>query len=41
MAAQISREERNALADTVIDNSGTFGELEATVEDLWHRLELM
>ncbi|GAC1319052.1 MAG: hypothetical protein NVSMB16_15060 [Acidimicrobiales bacterium] len=35
IAAQISREERRALADVVIDNSGDEGDLEAQVERAW------
>lgn len=36
--AQASRQERLAVADLVIDNSGTFAELEASVAALWERL---
>ncbi|HEY8081696.1 MAG TPA: dephospho-CoA kinase [Acidimicrobiales bacterium] len=39
MATQGSRDDRNALADEVIDNSGTYEELAAKVEALWRRLE--
>jgi dephospho-CoA kinase len=39
MGAQISREERVALADIVIDNSGSPADLEAEVDALWRRLE--
>jgi dephospho-CoA kinase len=38
MAAQASREERRAVADVVIDNSGSFEELEAQVRELWEEL---
>lgn len=39
MAAQISRAERRALADVVIDNSGDRPALEAEVDRLWAWLE--
>ena len=39
IAAQISREERRALADIVIDNSGDRAALEAQVERAWKWLE--
>jgi dephospho-CoA kinase len=39
MAAQASREKRNAAADTLIDNSGDRGELERSVESLWRELD--
>ena len=35
VAAQISREERRAIADRVIDNSGDVEALTAQVDDLW------
>lgn len=35
VAAQISREERCAIADRVIDNSGTLDALEPQVDDVW------
>ncbi len=35
MAAQVSREERLARADYVIDNSGTIADLSAAVDRLW------
>ena len=38
MAAQISRADRVAAADLVIDNSGSLEELEAEVVALWRRL---
>jgi dephospho-CoA kinase len=38
MAAQLPREKRLALADTVIDNSGDLAALEQRAEDLHHRL---
>jgi dephospho-CoA kinase len=38
MAAQLPREKRLALADTVIDNSGDLAALEQRTEDLHHRL---
>ncbi|MEE4109079.1 MAG: dephospho-CoA kinase, partial [Halieaceae bacterium] len=38
MAAQLPREKRRALADTVIDNSGDLAALEQRTEDLHHRL---
>lgn len=39
MRAQMSDEERVALADDVIDNSGTLEDLERQVDELWSRLE--
>jgi dephospho-CoA kinase len=39
MARQVSREDRLAKADVVIDNSGTQEELRAQVEALWTRVE--
>lgn len=38
MARQVSRQERLAKADVVIDNSGTLEDLEQEVERLWPRL---
>lgn len=38
MARQVSREERLAKADVVIDNSGTLEALTAQVDELWERL---
>jgi dephospho-CoA kinase len=38
MAAQASREQRLAIADIVIDNSGTLAELDRKVGDLWSEL---
>lgn len=38
MAAQASDEQRRAIADEVIDNSGTREELAAAVDALWSRL---
>lgn len=38
IAAQASRQERLAVADLVIDNSGTFSELAARTSELWERL---
>ena len=35
IAAQISREERRALADVVLDNSGTREQLEAEIDRAW------
>jgi len=40
IAAQASRDERRAVADVVIDNSGTLEELEAQVRELWEELRL-
>ncbi|MFC8716736.1 dephospho-CoA kinase [Kitasatospora sp. NPDC057198] len=39
MAAQASREERLAVADLVLDNSGDLEQLAARVEELWQELE--
>jgi dephospho-CoA kinase len=39
MARQVSRDERLAKADVVIDNSGTLDDLRAQVESLWERIE--
>jgi dephospho-CoA kinase len=38
MAAQASREQRLAIADIVIDNSGSLSELDRQVGDLWAQL---
>ena len=38
MAAQASREQRLAVADIVIDNSGSLAELDRQVGDLWAQL---
>lgn len=38
LAAQASRQERLAIADVVIDNTGSIAALEARVDDLWQRL---
>jgi len=38
MAAQAAREERLAIADLVVDNSGTLAELDRQVGDLWAEL---
>lgn len=38
MAAQASREDRLAIADLVIDNSGGLAELEARVNEVWAEL---
>src|SRR5205807_6072118 len=38
IAAQATREQRLAIADRVIDNSGTIDSLGAQVEDLWAEL---
>ncbi|MFB7943964.1 dephospho-CoA kinase [Kitasatospora phosalacinea] len=39
MAAQASREERLAVADLVLDNSGDLEQLTARVDELWQQLE--
>jgi dephospho-CoA kinase len=39
IASQASREERRAVADMVIDNSGTIEELERRVAKVWEELE--
>jgi dephospho-CoA kinase len=39
VAAQISREERRAIADVVIDNGGTLEQLEAQIDGVWAWLE--
>ena len=36
MASQAGRQQRLALADFVIDNSGTLEDLDAEVERCWH-----
>lgn len=38
MAAQADRETRLAIADLVIDNSGTLAELVPRVQELWDAL---
>jgi len=38
MAAQASRGQRLAIADIVIDNSGSLAELDRQVGDLWAQL---
>jgi dephospho-CoA kinase len=38
IASQASREERRAVADVVIDNSGSIAELERRVGEVWDRL---
>lgn len=39
LAAQASREERAAVADVVLDNTGTIEDLEARVDELWTRIQ--
>ena len=39
MAAQASREQRLAVADVVIDNSGSLDDLDSRVADVWAELE--
>ena len=39
MAAQASDPERRAVADVVLDNSSSAGDLERQVEELWRELE--
>lgn len=39
VAAQISREERRAIADVVIDNSGSLESLSAQVDEAWKWIE--
>ena len=39
MARQVSRDDRLAKADVVIDNSGTLEDLRAQVDRLWERIE--
>jgi dephospho-CoA kinase len=38
MAAQASREQRLAVADIVIDNSGSLGDLDRRVDEVWSEL---
>lgn len=38
MANQISREERRAVADHIVDNSGSLGDLESEVDRVWDAL---
>lgn len=38
IAAQASRDERTGVADRVVDNTGTFAELEREVDALWQEL---
>ncbi len=38
LAAQAAREERLAIADVVLDNTGSIAALEARVDDLWQRV---
>mgnify|MGYP000683257254 CR=1 FL=1 len=35
MSNQASREDRRAVADVIIDNSGPLGDLDAQVDDAW------
>jgi dephospho-CoA kinase len=39
MARQAGREERLAIADVVIDNSGTVGDLQPQVDELWKAIQ--
>lgn len=39
IAAQVSREDRKAAADVVIDNSGDLDTLRTQVDDLWDRIQ--
>jgi dephospho-CoA kinase len=39
LASQTSREERAAVADVVLDNTGTIEDLEARVDELWNRIQ--
>ncbi|MDP9416391.1 MAG: dephospho-CoA kinase [Actinomycetota bacterium] len=39
IAAQAAREERRAIADVVLDNSGSRDDLVRQVEDLWRRID--
>lgn len=39
MAHQVSREDRLAKADLVVDNSGSLDDLAAQIDELWPRLE--
>ena len=41
ISKQISREERVAGADIVIDNGGDVASLDVNVEDLWARLQAL
>ena len=41
MARQVSREDRVARADLVIDNSGTLDELRAQIDEAWPRIQAM
>jgi dephospho-CoA kinase len=38
MAAQATREQRLAIADLVIDNSGSLAELDSRVDEIWAEL---
>ncbi len=38
IGAQASRDDRAAVADVVVDNSGSLEELTAAVRDLWREL---
>ena len=38
LRAQASRAQRNAVADVIVDNSGTLDELRPRVDELWRRL---
>jgi dephospho-CoA kinase len=40
MAAQASREQRLAVADLVIDNSGSLADLDRRVAEAWADLQL-
>ncbi len=39
VAAQISREDRRAIADVVVDNGGAIGDLEAQMAGVWNWIE--
>ena len=39
LAAQATREDRAAVADVVLDNTGTIEDLEARVDELWTRIK--
>jgi dephospho-CoA kinase len=39
LAAQVSREQRLAIADVVIDNSGSLDDLDRRVADVWAGLQ--
>jgi dephospho-CoA kinase len=41
IARQSTREERRAIADRVIDNSGTVSELETQVDDVWNWIKAL